>query len=54
MQLETQLLDLQCQLRASQTREAAATSDLDESMEQVSVHKGFYFLEDIGHHFQLC
>ncbi|KAL3131880.1 hypothetical protein ABBQ38_007589 [Trebouxia sp. C0009 RCD-2024] len=32
--LRMQLNDLQCQLRASQTREAAATSDLDESMEQ--------------------
>ena len=36
-QLGLQLLELQQQLRASESREAAATSDLHDAMEQVSV-----------------
>ncbi|KAL3131891.1 hypothetical protein ABBQ38_007597 [Trebouxia sp. C0009 RCD-2024] len=50
VQLETQLLDLQCQLRASQTREAAATSDLDESMEQTDEAWRELDVEKDAHH----
>ena len=38
-QLGMQLLDLQRQLKASQTREAAATRELADSMDQVSVQR---------------
>ena len=39
VQLGVQLLDLQRQLKASQTREAAATRELADSMDQVSVQR---------------
>ena len=53
-QLGMQLLDLQRQLKASQTREAAATLELADSMEKVSVLEGCTSWQEAVHHLQLC